>query len=69
MLATSSTAPNAVATSPSPAVDTPCLSSSHAPDTTKTEMPDAAISADPHNVGHAVAGIGAAGCTSARSSM
>ena len=66
MLATSSAAPKPVATNPSPAVDTPWRSSSHAPDTTNTEMLDAAIDADAVNVIHADRGIGAAGGASAR---
>src|SRR6185436_4836060 len=47
VLAISSAAPKPVATNPSPAVDTPWRSSSHAPDTTNTEMLDAAINAEP----------------------
>ncbi len=66
MLATSSAAPKPVATNPSPAVDTPWRSSSHAPDTTNTEMLEAAINAEPANVIHADRGIGPAGGASAR---
>src|SRR3954471_10325282 len=42
----SSSAPKPAATRPRPPVDTPCASSSHAPDTMNTLMPVAAIAAD-----------------------